>query len=83
MRLPRDLSGRDLAKALGRLGYQISRQTGSHIRLTTYRKGEHHITIPDHSSMRVGTLGAIIGDIARHHGVAREELTRTLFGSRT
>jgi predicted RNA binding protein YcfA (HicA-like mRNA interferase family) len=82
MRLPRDLSGRDLAKALGRLGHTISRQTGSHIRLTTHRNGEHHITIPDHDSMRVGTLGAVIGDVARHHGVSREELARMLFGAR-
>jgi predicted RNA binding protein YcfA (HicA-like mRNA interferase family) len=83
MRLPRDVSGRDLAKALTKLGYKISRQTGSHIRLTTHRNGEHHITIPDHGSMRVGTLGAIVGDIARHHGITQDELARTLFGGRT
>ena len=35
MRLPRDLSGNDLAQALRKLGYQVTRQTGSHIRLTT------------------------------------------------
>ena len=35
MKLARDLSGAELAKALGRIGYRISRQTGSHIRLTT------------------------------------------------
>lgn len=45
MKLPRDVSGRELAKAAGILGYQITRQTGSHIRLTTTRNGEHHITI--------------------------------------
>jgi len=35
MRLPRDLSGRELASALRRLGYEITRQTGSPLRLTT------------------------------------------------
>jgi predicted RNA binding protein YcfA (HicA-like mRNA interferase family) len=35
MKLPRDLSGEALAKALERLGYTVDRQTGSHIRLTT------------------------------------------------
>ena len=35
MRLPRDLSGKDLAKALKTLGYRATRQTGSHMRLTT------------------------------------------------
>lgn len=32
MKLPRDLSGQDLVKALRRLGYEVSHQTGSHIR---------------------------------------------------
>jgi predicted RNA binding protein YcfA (HicA-like mRNA interferase family) len=82
MRLPRDLSGRDLAKALSKLGCEITRQTGSHIRLTTNRNGEHHVTVPDHRPMRVGTLGAIVGDIARHQGVDRDELAQTLFGRR-
>jgi predicted RNA binding protein YcfA (HicA-like mRNA interferase family) len=31
MKLPRDVSGADLAKRLGRLGYEITRQTGSHM----------------------------------------------------
>ena len=35
MRLPRDLSGSDLAQSLSKLGYLITRQTGSHLRLTT------------------------------------------------
>ena len=30
MKLPRDLSGADLVKALGRIGYRVTRQTGSH-----------------------------------------------------
>lgn len=32
MKLPRDLTGSDLSKALGRLGYRVTRQTGSHIK---------------------------------------------------
>jgi predicted RNA binding protein YcfA (HicA-like mRNA interferase family) len=55
MRLPRDLSGQDLIKALHKLGYQMTRQTSSHIRLTTQRHGEHHVTIPDHDPVRGGT----------------------------
>ncbi|MCY7377454.1 MAG: type II toxin-antitoxin system HicA family toxin [Pyrinomonadaceae bacterium] len=35
MKLRRDISGADLVKILRGLGYEISRQTGSHIRLTT------------------------------------------------
>ena len=37
MKLPRDLSGEQLAHALARLGYQVTRQTGAHLRLTTTR----------------------------------------------
>jgi predicted RNA binding protein YcfA (HicA-like mRNA interferase family) len=44
MRLPRDISGLELAKKLAELGYEISRQNGSHIRLSTQQNGEHHIT---------------------------------------
>lgn len=45
-RLPRDVGGADLARALGALGYRVMRQTGSHIRLTTQEGGEHHVTVP-------------------------------------
>jgi predicted RNA binding protein YcfA (HicA-like mRNA interferase family) len=46
MRLPRDLGGHDLVRKLTVLGYEVTRQTGSHIRLTTQENGEHHITFP-------------------------------------
>jgi len=79
VRLPRDISGVDLARALRRLGYGISHQTGSHIRLTTQRGGEHHVTIPAHEAIRVGTLSAIIRDLAEHHQMSREQLLEELF----
>jgi predicted RNA binding protein YcfA (HicA-like mRNA interferase family) len=60
MRLPRDLGGEDLAILLKRYGYEVTRQTGSHLRLTTQQEGEHHITIPRHAALRVGTLNAIL-----------------------
>jgi predicted RNA binding protein YcfA (HicA-like mRNA interferase family) len=80
MRLPRDLSGRELARALARFGYTVTRQTGSHIRLTTTAGGDHHLTIPDHQALRVGTLAAILDDVASHLGRSREELFAELFG---
>ena len=76
MKLPRDISGRDLAAALGRLGYEIDHQTGSHIRLTTLRGGEHHVTVPAHDPLRVGTLSGILHEVAEHHHIDREELLR-------
>lgn len=55
MMLPRDLSASDLVRALSLLGYQIVRRKGSHIRLTTERGGQHHLTLPDHDPLRMGT----------------------------
>ena len=80
MRLPRDLSGAQLAKHLGRIGYQVTRQTGSHIRLTIDKPVQHHITIPAHDSLKIGTLGAILGEVATHLRLTREELLERLFG---
>ena len=80
MRLPRDLSGEDLATLLARYDYELTRQIGSHMRLTTTRGGEHHVTIPHHKSLRVGTLSAILRDVSEHLGIPRETLLETLFG---
>jgi predicted RNA binding protein YcfA (HicA-like mRNA interferase family) len=80
MRLPRDLSGADLVKALRSLGYEQTRQTGSHIRLTTTRAGEHHVTVPRHDPLRVGTLNGILTDVAEHFGLTRDALVERLFG---
>lgn len=80
MKLPRDVSGDRLVKALRVLGYEISRQTGSHFRLTTNQLGQHHVTIPRHDSLRVGTFAGILDDICAHSELSREELLAKLFG---
>ncbi len=81
MRLPRDLTGRDLSALLRRhYGYQVVRQTGSHLRLTTLVSGEHRVTVPAGGPLRVGTLAAILGDVAAHHGITRADLEERLFG---
>lgn len=74
MKLPRDITGNELAKSLARLGYHVSRQTGSHIRLTTNENGEHHVTIPAHNPLKIGTLAAILSDMEAHHKLTREQL---------
>ena len=80
MKLPRDVSGPQLAKLLRRHGYEITRQTGSHLRLTSNIKGtEHHITIPAHDSLKVGTLSAILADVAAYVEVDRAWLIEDLF----
>ncbi len=80
MKLPRDLSARDLVKALAKLGYRVDHQTGSHIPMTTERAGEHHVTIPDHDPVKIGTLSSILRDVGEHAGLARDDLLRELFG---
>jgi predicted RNA binding protein YcfA (HicA-like mRNA interferase family) len=80
MKLPRDVSGAALVKALASLGYRVTRRSGSHIRLSCESPRQHHITIPDHDSLRIGTLAAILGDVAAHHGIGRDELLERLFG---
>lgn len=80
MKLPRDISGSQLARALGALGYVIKRQTGSHMRLTTEQNGMHHVTIPAHSPIRIGTFAAILDEVAGHFEITRAELIDQLFG---
>ena len=79
MRLPRDVSGQELAQALHVLGYRVTRQTGRHLRVTTQEHGEHHLTIPQHTPLRVGTLSAILTDVAAHFQLSRDQLLKTLF----
>ena len=78
MKLPRDVDGLELAKALQRLGYEVTRQTGSHIRITTQRDGENHEVIPAHHPIKIGTLSSILKHIAAHHRVSVEELVKLL-----
>ena len=79
MKLPRDVSGADLAKRLGRLGYAVTRQTGSHLRLTASERDRHHVTIPNHDPLKVGTLAGILNDVTAHPEITRDELIQRLF----
>jgi predicted RNA binding protein YcfA (HicA-like mRNA interferase family) len=81
MKLPRDISGAELARSLKKLGYEVSRPIGSHLRLTTNEHGQHHVTIPNHDPIKVGTLSGILGDVAGHFEISRDELVQRLFGS--
>jgi predicted RNA binding protein YcfA (HicA-like mRNA interferase family) len=79
VKLPRDLTGAELAKRLARLDYTVTRQTGSHMRLTKRNGGDHHVTVPRHAPLRVGTLAAILDAVATYHGLNRDELLERLF----
>ena len=80
MKLPRDTGGEELAILLGKYNYQIIRLTGSHIRLTSNIKGtEHHITIPRHKSIKLGTLNDIINDVTSYLEIDKKEIIENLF----
>jgi len=50
------------------------------MRLTSTSKGfGHHITVPRHKPLRVGTLGSIVNEIAAYLEIEREELVKELF----
>ncbi len=68
-----------MARALSVLGYQVVRQTGSHMRLMTTQNGVHHVTIPHHSPIKVGTLlGCILKPVAAHHKLSVDEVLSVL-----
>jgi predicted RNA binding protein YcfA (HicA-like mRNA interferase family) len=80
MKLPRDLSGEKLASLLTRYAYHETRREGSHIRLTAERSGkEHHLTIPVHNPIKVGTLNGIINELASNLEMNKQELIKQLF----
>jgi predicted RNA binding protein YcfA (HicA-like mRNA interferase family) len=78
--LPRDLSGHELAKMLRRYGYEVIRQTGSHIRLKTdFRGVPHQVTVPDHKALKLGTLNAIVSAVAIYLEKDRAQFAEELF----
>ncbi len=78
MKLPRDVSGAELGKALSRVGYRITRQTGSHLRLTLDDPPQHHLTIPAHATLKAGTLAAILTAAAARLQIDRAQLLARL-----
>ncbi len=63
------LSGKDAIKALGKLGYDVDHQTGSHIILRQREKPNRRLTVPNHRELAKGTLLAII----KQAGLTRDE----------
>lgn len=57
MRLPRDVTGDEAVKALRRLGFAETRQTGSHRIL---RKDHRTVVVPKHKPIKPGTLKSLI-----------------------
>ncbi len=79
MKLPRNISGKEIIKALKVFGYEVVRQNGSHIMVTSKRNGEHYLVIPNHNPIKVGTLNGIISQVAQQSQIKKEEVLTQLF----
>ncbi len=79
MKLPRDLSGDALIRALCRdWGYRMVHQEGSHVALQTETPAHQRVVVPRHASLRIGTLAAILRSVAVHKGVNRDRLLQSI-----
>ncbi|MBI4689471.1 MAG: type II toxin-antitoxin system HicA family toxin [Nitrospirae bacterium] len=73
------VSGREVVQFLEKLGYQVIRQKGSHIRLRKITSlGEHNITVPNHKIMAKGTLNDIFTRVSLWNNINKDELLRML-----
>jgi predicted RNA binding protein YcfA (HicA-like mRNA interferase family) len=72
VKLPRDVSGIALIKALQKLGYTPVRQRGSHAVLI-HNSGKI-VVVPLHKRLKTGLLKAIIKEV----GITTEELIELL-----
>lgn len=50
------------------------------MRLTLPDLPEHHVTIPAHDALRIGTLAAILSSVAARLGVSKDVIVSRLFG---
>jgi predicted RNA binding protein YcfA (HicA-like mRNA interferase family) len=79
MKLPRDLSGRELANGLCKhWKYREAAQEGSHLLLITDDPSHQRIAIPLHRSVKVGTLNNILRAVAAHKSTTRETILKTI-----
>ncbi len=69
------VSGEKLLKVLVRLGYEVIRQRGSHIRLRKpTAAGDHNITVPMHDELAKGTLNDILSQVSIWNGISEYDL---------
>jgi predicted RNA binding protein YcfA (HicA-like mRNA interferase family) len=79
-KLPRDINGNKLCGILKKFDFKVTRQTGSHIRLTSsYTGKEYHITIPGHDPIKIGTLNKIVKNISEYLKISKDDLINELF----
>jgi len=72
MKLPRGVPGDRLIRALEHLGYSVSRQKGSHVRLRHEGPPAHSITVPLHNPLKTGTVHGILVEVAQMRSITIE-----------
>jgi predicted RNA binding protein YcfA (HicA-like mRNA interferase family) len=78
MKLPRDVSGERLIRALEKLGYELLRQKGSHTRLRHNGPPAHLVTVPGHSRLKTGTLHSILQEVAKMRSITVDSIAEML-----
>jgi predicted RNA binding protein YcfA (HicA-like mRNA interferase family) len=78
MKLPRGVSADRLIRALERLGYEVIRQKGSHLRLRHEGPPAHTITVPLHNPLKTGTLFGILSEVAQTRSITIQSLAELL-----
>jgi predicted RNA binding protein YcfA (HicA-like mRNA interferase family) len=78
MKMPRELSAKELISVLKKLGYRQIQQTGSHARFFHSGLPDHKITIPITDKIKVGTLNAILNEVAKHLKIDKQDLIKLL-----
>lgn len=66
-----NVSGLEAVRALQRLGFEVTRQRGSHI---VMRRGSSGCVVPNHREIKVGTLSGVL----RQAGISAEEFISAL-----
>ncbi len=65
------LSGKEIVRALEKLGFNVARQSGSHILMKRNEKG---CVVPNHKEVKVGTINGIL----RQAAISPEEFQQAL-----
>jgi predicted RNA binding protein YcfA (HicA-like mRNA interferase family) len=77
--LPRGLSGREFMRLAENLGYRYDRASSSHVIFILERSGLHHVCIPDHKELSLGTLNDLLNSMAQQLRITKSELVKKLF----
>ncbi len=69
------VSAKETIKVFEKIGYEVVRQKGSHIRMRDYSNPHHQpLTIPNHKNLKPGLLKSLMNDA----GISVEDFRKLL-----